>query len=101
MPKELLNEKEIEDILERGLRLQGPVHQFRSAQEEAAELIVAINHMFRGRVDIDKVIEELNDVKMMCMMLEKIINEPAIVEKAWSEKWKKYKDYLDSIDIDF
>lgn len=37
--------------------------------EECAELIVAIRHYRRGRASVDKVIEEMADVNLMCDMV--------------------------------
>lgn len=38
-------------------------------EEECAELIVAIRHYYRGRVDISKVVEEMADVYLMSDMV--------------------------------
>lgn len=37
--------------------------------EEAAELIIAIRHWERGRVDFSEVIEEAADTMLMCMQV--------------------------------
>jgi NTP pyrophosphatase (non-canonical NTP hydrolase) len=37
--------------------------------EECAELIVAIRHYRRGRTNVNKVIEEMADVNLMCDMV--------------------------------
>lgn len=47
----------------------GPESQVRMAQEEAAELIAALNQFSRGRLPIEAVADEVADVIIMCAQL--------------------------------
>lgn len=52
------------------LRVYGIEAQLCMAQEECAELIVAVSHLRRGRADIDKVAEEIADVQLVLRQIE-------------------------------
>lgn len=58
-------------------------------QEEAAELIVAINHLRRKRVDTRKVIEEMANVSLMLDMCKLGINDEVGFQNEIDSKSKK------------
>ena len=58
-------------------------------QEEAAELIVAINHLRRKRVDTRKVIEEMANVSLMLDMCKVGINDEVGFQNEIDSKSKK------------
>ena len=58
-------------------------------QEEAAELIVAINHLRRKRVDTRKVIEEMANVSLMLDMCKVGINDEIGFQNEINSKSKK------------
>lgn len=58
-------------------------------QEEAAELIVAINHLRRKRVDTRKVIEEMANVSLMLDMCKVGINDEIGFQNEINFKSKK------------
>ena len=55
----------MEETCKKALKTFGLESQLRMLQEEAAELIVAIHHKYRGRVDDDTLLEEIADVEIM------------------------------------
>jgi NTP pyrophosphatase (non-canonical NTP hydrolase) len=63
----------------------GEIPQMDMLVEECAELIIAIEHYKRGRVDHIKVAEELADVYMMVQQISIIMGLPSV------EQWLKEK----------
>lgn len=62
------------DVYGCAVRTFGELSQLRVAQEELAELIVAISHYLRSREDsCAHLIEELADVEIMCEQLRRIV----------------------------
>jgi len=60
----------IQDIvLKKASKLWSETFQKDMAQEEAGELIIAISHYRRGRVEISAVLEEVADVLIVCRQL--------------------------------
>lgn len=53
------------EIYRRAIRVFGPQHQMRKAQEECAEFLVTTMHYEQGRAPLDAVIDELADVLVM------------------------------------
>lgn len=65
-----------EEIYTEALELFGREAQLRQAQEEAAELIVAINHYLRGNPSgFSEILEEITHVKIMLGQLEVVIGK--------------------------
>jgi NTP pyrophosphatase (non-canonical NTP hydrolase) len=62
-------------------------------QEECGELIVAINHLRRGRATKEHVAEEIADVFIMCQRMAKIIGEHLVDQKVL-EKCQVTRDYI-------
>ena len=60
----------MKDIQAKILNHYGIQYQLRQTQEECAELIAAINHVFRGRISPAALIEELADVEIMLDQLK-------------------------------
>jgi len=64
--------------LENAINTWGLDAQLAMAQEECAELIVDISHVFRRRKDIDDLAEEVADVYCMLRQLELAIGEDKV-----------------------
>ena len=63
----------IERLYSAAIGLWGAESQMRLVQEECAELIVAINHVLRGRIGIHALSTEVADVEIMCAQLRLLI----------------------------
>ena len=61
-------------ILRDAVRMYGAPAQLDQFIEELAELIVAINHLRRGRADIEHVLQEMVDVDIMMKQMKIILN---------------------------
>ena len=66
----------------------GFANQADLAQEECAELIVAINHCMRGRATVPEVCEEIADVEIMCMQLRVMYGDD-IVDRSKKAKLER------------
>jgi len=64
-----------ENILNKAIEVYGEDAQIDQMIEEAAELIVALQHYKRGRITKDQVCEEVADVKIMSVQMEKIFGK--------------------------
>jgi len=62
----------------------GETLQFDMMIEEAAELIQAIQHLRRGRCDLDSVAEEIADVTLMAYQVADMIGNERVQE--WIDK---------------
>ncbi len=85
------------DIYQRTLKKWGEQAQFDQAIEECAELIAALQHFARGKVDRDAVINELADVYLMVGQLMYMFGE-AELEAAVQKKIAKL-DVLLNADV--
>ena len=92
-------------LFQRGIKLQGLNTQYDQTNEECAELLVAINHFKRNRIPVEKLLEEIVDVRIMCNILEvafkNMYGEDAIDTYLYQmniEKEAKYKNRLDEIE---
>ena len=103
------NKKELEKLYKDCMEFWGFEKQAREAQEECAELIVAISHYLRGRNGAsEKTIEELADVYLMLNQLIPYFGKDAVMDivdlksdrvKGKLEKYKnERKDYVRSND---
>src|SRR4051812_9339767 len=81
------------DTLLEAIRRWGTEGQFNMLQEECGELITVINHYRRGRVEKDRVAEEIADVFIMIQEVAKVIGEP-IVEQKILEKFTRLRQEL-------
>lgn len=65
-----------DEIYTEALELFGREAQLRQTQEEAAELIVAINHYLRGNATgFEEMLEEITHIKIMIGQLEVVIGK--------------------------
>jgi len=78
MHKEAMRKK----LYDRAIKTYGIDAQLDQTIEEAAELIVAINHLRRNRVDQSELITELADVSIM---IEQIVYGYNLYEKVDNE----------------
>jgi NTP pyrophosphatase (non-canonical NTP hydrolase) len=84
-------------VLKAAIKTWGEEAQLELAQEECAELIVAINHFKRGRVDAYKVAEEIADVYLMCQELALIVGEEK-VEQVIKDKIARTRERINKHD---
>lgn len=79
---------ELEGVYEATLAKWGAEAQYDQAVEECAELIAALKHYRRGKVEAEAVIAELADVTLMLGQLTYMFG-PQKVERAVREKLDK------------
>lgn len=76
-----------DDILKAALAHYGEDEQLTVAMEELAELIVAISHFKRGRVQSRmNLVEELADVEIVCRTMRLVLGDDARVERMVNTK---------------
>lgn len=80
---------EYKKMLKEAIETDGLQFCLDCLQEEAAELIVAINHLRRKRVDTRKVIEEMANVSLMLDMCKLGINDEIGFQNEIDSKSKK------------
>lgn len=66
------------EVLERAVEVFGKDAQLTHAQEELAELIVAISHVRRGRMDERELAREIADVRNVTRTLELFVGTHAV-----------------------
>jgi len=59
-------------ILRDAIQLWGTAYQLSLAQEEFAELITKISHYRRGRIEAERVVEEMADAQIMLWQMMEI-----------------------------
>ncbi len=90
---------EDKSIYKRCLDTWGIDAQMNQTAEECAELIVAINHYRRGRIDINDLMEEVADVYLMINQLM-LMDENGSSFEDWVEyKIKRVKERLDEAEV--
>ncbi len=82
------------NLLKQAIEKWGSGPQLDMAVEEAAELIVAIQHLKRGRVTWDVVAEEIADCKIVLAQIELIANLGSVVDAKEMEKLKRLEERL-------
>ena len=81
-------------VIERAVRLFGFKEQMRMMQEEAAELIAAINRYERGRPgSYEAMIEEMADVKIVMAQMETVYGDD--IAAAMEQKLKRLEERLE------
>ncbi|MCD4688781.1 MAG: antitoxin [Desulfuromonadaceae bacterium] len=85
------------DIYRAALAKWGEEAQFDQAVEECAELIVALKHFKRDKVDLQEIVDELADVALMVGQLSFMLGEER-VEQTIEAKLCKLKLLLASDD---
>jgi len=84
---------EYEEIYLATMAKWGEEAQYDQAVEECAELITALKHLKRGRIEVEQVADELADVALMVAQLSFMIGAEK-VEAAIDQKIKKLKNLL-------
>jgi NTP pyrophosphatase (non-canonical NTP hydrolase) len=84
---------ELEQIYQATLEKWGEEAQYDQAVEECAELIAALKHFRRGKIDKQTVIDELADVSLMLGQLSWMFGQ-AEVEDAITAKLAKLDKLL-------
>lgn len=82
------------DILKNAIKKWGIDSQLDMLIEECAELIVALQHFKRRRINWEDVAEEIADVKIMCAQMETFENITSLVSKIEMEKLKRLEERL-------
>ncbi len=65
--------------IEKAIEVFGTEEQFDMLVEELGELIVALNHYRRGRISLNKVLEEVIDVDIMLQQIEYMMHQGKMV----------------------
>jgi NTP pyrophosphatase (non-canonical NTP hydrolase) len=81
------------NIYQEALKKWGVEAQIRQATEEAAELIVVLNHNWRGRADADLVAAEIADVQIMMEQMAEVFGTEKVV-LARREKLERLRERL-------
>lgn len=68
-------------------------YQLRQTQEECGELIVAINHVFRHRANVNSLLEEIADVEIMINQL-KLFFDPEVYDVIKRQKLTRIRDFV-------
>ena len=88
-----------DQLYKRAIKQWGCEPQLRMAQEEAAELIVAVNHLLRGRGSRDGALnalaEEVADMEIMLGQLRRIADLGSRVDFLRSEKLRRLNERLE------
>jgi NTP pyrophosphatase (non-canonical NTP hydrolase) len=85
----------MENIYQATLEKWGEEAQYDQAVEECAELITALKHLRRGKIDRQAVIDELADVTLMLGQLSWMFGQKE-VDQAVEHKLSKLKQLLHS-----
>jgi len=85
----------MENIYKATLEKWGEDAQYDQAVEECAELIIALKHFRRGKIDAQKVIDELADVTLMLGQLSWMFGEDG-VKKTVDIKLDKLQQLLNA-----
>ena len=64
---------------------------YKIASEEMGELLTATNHHRRGRVGVDKVLEEVADVLLSCRMIANLLTGEIVVEQVLDMKANRFE----------
>lgn len=74
-------QKELDRLYKDCVETWGVEAQLRQAQEECAELIIAVNHFFRNRkTGLDEIIEESADVFLMVNQVMEIVGRDKVMK---------------------
>lgn len=90
---------EIIEIEKRAIEAYGKDAQLKMAIEEMAELTQAICKSFRGKDNLDNIIEEIADVEIMLAQLKliyKLNKNEVLVKKV--EKLRRLEERLNNVD---
>lgn len=86
MPRGLEDERDL-ILMMRAIEVWGVGSQLDQAQEELAECVVAINHLRRDRVGMEKLAEEMADVRLCFDQLEVMFKELGpLIKEAYIRK---------------
>lgn len=86
----------VERLYSAAIEKWGTEPQMRMAQEECAELIVAIGHMLRGRVGIRDLSSEIADVEIMCAQMRLLVGHGP-VDAAKTSKLKRLAERVNGV----
>ena len=82
------------EVLKKAIDKWGEAKQLDMMQEEAAELIVAINHYRRGRNTWIHVIEEMSDVRIIIDQFATIGDNSTVMNAERDKKMKRLEEKL-------
>lgn len=66
-------QEELHELSARAVAVWGATAQLRLLQEECGELIAAVNHADRGRIEEREMADEIADVIIMCSQATSIV----------------------------
>lgn len=82
------------NLLDKAIKIWGIEAQLDMLVEECAELIMAIQHMKRGRVGWDEVVEEMADVGIMMNQFHTLDGISKMIYKKEMEKLERLEKRL-------
>lgn len=92
---ELLNiNKSLEDTCLKAVKTFNNQQQFDQAKEELAELIVAISHYQRKRIDRTPIFQEIVDVYIMLTQLRLILNNDNLFQEIYRKKMFRFETFM-------
>ncbi len=90
------------DLYKKTVELWGVETQIKQAIEECSELITALCHKERGRIDWADVAKEVADVEIMCSQLREIVG-PEIVDQCKDKQLSRLREDIETdsdLDVD-
>lgn len=89
-----MNKQKYMMILHEALEERGPDFHLNLLQEEAAELIVAVNHFRRNRIKSDQIIEELADVSIVADAVRLLLDDEVGFQDVIEKKMNRLKERM-------
>lgn len=86
---------ELTELCTRAVNVYGATAQLRLLQEECGELIAAVSHLERGRIDDTELADEIADVIIMCTQATAIIGT-RLVSAALHAKLKRLRTRIEA-----
>ena len=87
--------KKRKEIYDLAIKLFGMRSQMLIATEECSELIQAISHLIRGRINSFDLSEEIADVEIMCEQLRLMFDIDEFVDQQKQKKIKRLKNRIE------
>lgn len=91
-----MQDKDKKDLMALSIKTFGEQSQFDQLHEEVGELMVALNHYKRGRVNLTKVIEEIVDVEQCLDTIKTLLQiDPEEYNTIENQQWNKMKKQIE------
>ena len=91
-----MTDQDKKDLMLLSIKTFGEQSQFDQLHEEVGELMVALNHYKRGRVNLTKVIEEIVDVEQCLDTIKTLLQiDPEEYNTIENQQWNKMKKQIE------